>query len=783
MKRFGFALVIAIVLGIVLLCLSQTAPGVAQGGQATLDHARVVATLHSAPVMSIENTSHQSPGVTFLQGCELPEDVNNDGVVNLVDVQLVASRWRARQGEANYIPAYDLDSDGDIDIVDIMRVSGHWGQTCVDDVAGLIAAINTANANGPGLDTINLAPKTYTLTAADNGNNGLPVVTSNITINGDGATITRDSAAPPFRIFEITTTGSLTLNSLTLSGGRTAENGGAIYNNGGILNIISSTLSGNTATYHGGWVGYYDAVGGAIYNNGGTVNITSSTLSGNTGERWGGGIWNDGGKVTVVSSTISNNNAGGVGGGIDNNSGTVTVTNSTLSGNTANFGGGIGNYDTLNVMSSTISSNTANIFGGGIDNLGAMTLTNSILYANVGGGIENRGVTMTANYNCILGNVPQSGSSVVQNGTTVPVDATNNWWGANDGPSGAGPGSGDSVSANVTFIPFLTAPIPGCPTDLIITAVTATADAPHYQYQKDQYYIGLGVATTLTATVYGANGFNPQVAWSIVSGGGILSASSGASITFTGPITTGTTIVRAAAVGDPSKYADLSIRIANVSVGARCTKATVLTNGSVPLSAGVVVDGDYDYYEPKNLTWSIVSGGGSLADTPGGWGVTFTAPNSTGTTIVRVRPVGDPSKYLDFTITIVASGPHTCSNPPVIPCGQLGFSSSGHGEDNWPTISRGVIGEYDPLIGETQTVTVTVGVRPPATYPIQTVTVVFVQDSGRSPAYPLTLISGTNLNGEWLGSWVVSDTHCYIYRMEITATNEIHSTVLTVTLR
>ncbi|MBM3135875.1 MAG: hypothetical protein FJZ89_11470, partial [Chloroflexi bacterium] len=290
-----------------------------------------------------------NPYVTFLQGCGLPEDVNNDGVVDVADIQLVASRWRTSQGEPNYVPAYDLDGDGDIDIVDIMRVSSHWGQTCVNDVAGLIAAINTAKANGVGLDTINLATGTYTLTAVDNGYNGLPVVTSSITINGNSATIMRDSAASPFRIFEITTTGSLTLNSLTLSGGRTAENGGAIYNDGGILTIISSTLSGNTATYHGGWVGYYDGVGGAIYNNGGTVNITSSTLSGNTGERWSGGIRNNGGQVTVMNSTISNNNAGGVGGGIDNSSGTVTVTNSTLSGNTANLGGGIANNGTLNV--------------------------------------------------------------------------------------------------------------------------------------------------------------------------------------------------------------------------------------------------------------------------------------------------------------------------------------------------------------------------------------------------------------------------------------------------
>lgn len=36
------------------------------------------------------------------------------------------------------------------------------------------------------------------------------------------------------------------------------------------------------------------------------------------------------------------------------------------------------------------------------------------------------------------------------------MDATNNWWGAEDGPSGANSGVGDAVSSNVTFTPFLT---------------------------------------------------------------------------------------------------------------------------------------------------------------------------------------------------------------------------------------------------------------------------------------------------------------------------------------
>jgi hypothetical protein len=60
----------------------------------------------------------------------LPGDVNDDCVVDIVDIMLVAVRWGTRVGDANYDPYYDLDHDGDIDVVDIMEVAAHWGETC-----------------------------------------------------------------------------------------------------------------------------------------------------------------------------------------------------------------------------------------------------------------------------------------------------------------------------------------------------------------------------------------------------------------------------------------------------------------------------------------------------------------------------------------------------------------------------------------------------------------------------------------------------------------------------
>ena len=71
------------------------------------------------------------------------------------------------------------------------------------DVAGLIAAMNAANSS-PAPNTINLASGgTYTLTAVDNGVNGLPAITNSMTINGNGATIQRSSAPEETRLQDL----------------------------------------------------------------------------------------------------------------------------------------------------------------------------------------------------------------------------------------------------------------------------------------------------------------------------------------------------------------------------------------------------------------------------------------------------------------------------------------------------------------------------------------------------------------------------------------------------
>lgn len=183
----------------------------------------------------------------------------------------------------------------------------------------LVAAIMEANAL-PGADTINLAVGgAYTLTSPDTiygvcnfgSHSGLPAITSQITINGNGATVARSGAilTPAFHIFCVYNTGDLTLNGVTVSGGSSPAGGGGVYNEG-VTRIVRSTFSGN----QGGAGNSGDPGGGAILNWSGTLIIENSTISNNVSfsAYGGGGILNfAGGAVRVINSTIAENRAGG----------------------------------------------------------------------------------------------------------------------------------------------------------------------------------------------------------------------------------------------------------------------------------------------------------------------------------------------------------------------------------------------------------------------------------------------------------------------------------------
>jgi hypothetical protein len=343
--------------------------------------------------------------------------------------------------------------------------------------AALVSAINIANAAGGG--TINLAPGCrYDLKTADNGENGLPVVTTPIVVNGHGAVIDGTGRVRPLEVDG--PGGSLLLQSVALTDG-SADVGGAIENVGGTVTLNNSLVVGNKATQAGGGianatfdpssvakltvnnsaVNYNQQTagpqanglgGGGIVNVLGTVSLTRSRTNGNSAQGFvGGGIANGdylnfsgtSSVLTLDHSQVDNNtapNAGG--GGIQNLLGSVTLDSSQVDRNTSLNGGGIssGNGNGgippgighLTLNNSEVDANTATapvpqpgsqggppIAAGGIANGGDAVLNSSRVDHNVashtsGGGIVNHG-TMTLN-NSEVNNNTAAGSGVVASG-------------------------------------------------------------------------------------------------------------------------------------------------------------------------------------------------------------------------------------------------------------------------------------------------------------------------------------------------------------------------------
>lgn len=326
------------------------------------------------------------------------------------------------------------------------------------DVARLIEVIDIANANGEP-DIIELGGQvaaragtqspeqigigfggTYRLESLHNstlGNNGLPVISSEITIRGRGAVILRDEglvctlnilpvAITDFRIFLVESGAKLILENVKLRNGCAnvglgiQRQGGAILNLGTTI-LNEATLSNNTA---GG--------GGAVRNrDSGRLELNKSTLSDNTSTSGGGIMTSENGVIMISNSTISSNSAGesGKGGGISITGGSGVIRSSNITGNRAKSGGGIYNgSDDLTIENTRFSTNHAGENGGGLTNFeGIVSLTGVTFSDNEsdisGGGIWNNGALIITN-STLSGNMALEGGSLFNDGTITLNNAT-----------------------------------------------------------------------------------------------------------------------------------------------------------------------------------------------------------------------------------------------------------------------------------------------------------------------------------------------------------------------
>jgi len=250
------------------------------------------------------------------------------------------------------------------------------------DVSNYTELVNAINAAVDG-DTINIT-QDITVSAQVE-------ITKTLTIEGNGHTVSvpvpalNDSGVPnsgpsDIRVFHSYASGStITMNDLTIKGGKPSGFGGGIYNETGtILKLTGVTISNSSASIGGG---------GLISR--GVVYLKDSNISRN-GAGYGGGFLNyPGAKMFVENSTVSENRStsDNGGGGAGENNGGLYINNSTFSNNkSTELGGAINNYGgTLYAVNSTFTGNVAygSFSGGAIANHnGSATVVNSIFVYN-----------------------------------------------------------------------------------------------------------------------------------------------------------------------------------------------------------------------------------------------------------------------------------------------------------------------------------------------------------------------------------------------------------------
>jgi hypothetical protein len=316
-----------------------------------------------------------------------------------------------------------------------------------DSGAGsLRQAVFDANAHA-GANVIDFAPGlsgTITLTS------GQLSITNDLTIDGPGADKLAVSGNDASRVFRVSSSITVDIDDLTITHGR-ADNGGGIWNAGGILGLTHVMVSQNQALGAPG----SRADGGGVFNTG-ALTVDHSTFSANvvvggprvdatvtTGQGGGLASRGDGATLLVSYSTFSDNQAiGGAGGpGLAGSNGA---------------GGGLWNSSTLTVAHSTFTHNLA---------LGGAGGTGQAAGNGNGGGLNNNNNTLasvddsTFTDNLAIGGVGGAGGAggagngggllnvVVNNTAGVALSLTHSTFSGNQalgGAAGAGGDGGDS---------------------------------------------------------------------------------------------------------------------------------------------------------------------------------------------------------------------------------------------------------------------------------------------------------------------------------------------------
>jgi len=319
-------------------------------------------------------------------------------------------------GDGN--PEYALDDDTGTIEVSCETTNGTTYCASIQD------AINAAL---PG-DTILVAAGLYNITKPASEHADILVNKDNLTLRAMNPAATLADPLDPSKASIIVASGNVA-DVVNIAAGEVTFDGFTVSGEGfagvgiNISDWIDRKLCNNCVVTNN----YITGCSCGIWATGGDHNISNNTCVSN---RYGIGIY-DSANVTIEENTCDSNGAGlGIVG-----SANVTIEENTCDSN--RIGIYLKSSSGIIIRFNTISNNTAEKSG-----------------VHVGSGCADILISL----NNIYGNSPYG---VYNHHSNPPVDATNNWWGDVSGPSGVGYGTGDKISANVNYDPWLDAPYPG----------------------------------------------------------------------------------------------------------------------------------------------------------------------------------------------------------------------------------------------------------------------------------------------------------------------------------
>ena len=267
--------------------------------------------------------------------------------------------------------------------------------TCDADCS-LRDAVVEANASGGADEIVFAAAGTVALGnggagALDTAQTSDLDVTDDLTVTGhpDGTTIDASAMNPSAqnRIFDIDDAPT-TLDSLTLTGGRSTQEGGAVRAGSAILTILDSTITANEAMN-----------GGGVHTSQGTLTLTDTVVDANRVAFSGGGvrISNPSTDPQISGSSFTDNLAGvlccaaefpaGRGGGLalvaDAPQTSVEITRSTFTGNTAdNLGNGGGDGGAIHAIQLPFAISASVLADNGVEEIDVETLRGGAIFAS-----------------------------------------------------------------------------------------------------------------------------------------------------------------------------------------------------------------------------------------------------------------------------------------------------------------------------------------------------------------------------------------------------------------